>query len=100
MNYILAAMITVLIAGAYNLGKRKGKEEAIESIIIHEILKMDELEDEEYNLDILDDILFDVTCKLNELLGLGHDISKYNHTELVISIRESIVEELERQGEE
>ena len=51
-------------------------------------------------LDALDDILFDVTCKLNELLGLGHDISKYNHTDLIISVRESIVEELKRQGEE
>ena len=54
----------------------------------------------QYNLDSLDDQIFDVTCKLNELLGLGHDISKYNHTELIISVRESIVEELKRQGEE
>ena len=51
-------------------------------------------------LDALDDKIFDVVCQLNELLGLGHDINKYNHTELVISVRESIVEELNRQGEE
>ena len=51
-------------------------------------------------LDALDDKIFDVVCQLNELLGLGHNISKYNHTELVISVKESIVEELERQGEE
>ena len=51
-------------------------------------------------LDALDNYIFDVTCKLNELLGLGHDISKYNHTDLIIGVRESIVEELERQGEE
>ena len=51
-------------------------------------------------LDALDDYIFDVTCKLNELLGLEHDINKYNHTELIISVRESIVEELNRQGEE
>ena len=51
-------------------------------------------------LDALDDYIFDVTCQLNELLGLGHDMSKYNHTDLIISVRELIVEELNRQGEE
>lgn len=51
-------------------------------------------------LDALDDYIFDVTCQLNELLGLGHNINKYNHTDLIISVRESIVEELKRQGEE
>lgn len=51
-------------------------------------------------LDALDDYIFYVVCKLNSVLGLGHDISKYNHTDLIISVKESIVEELERQGEE
>lgn len=50
-------------------------------------------------LDIIDDKLFHIADELNTLLNLGLNIEKMNHTDLVISLRESVVDVLKIQKE-
>lgn len=50
-------------------------------------------------LDTIDDKLFHIADELNTLLNLGLNIEKMNHTDLVISLRESVVDVLKIQKE-
>src|SRR5699024_5227616 len=80
--------------------KNVNKDNAFETDPLIKSIKFKKLNDIELEkADEMDNEIFNIICELNKLLELGVDISKCNHTEMIIQVREAMLEELCQQKE-